>query len=388
MTVHHQQGPRAGTIWQTESNSFTDPNTGAPVRQLTTHPAVVDRHLYFTTDGWYDDGNRLLCRSDRTGEHELFSIDLRTDQLTQLTDLPVPVYNLTRVNETTNEVYFTQENTVVALELSTLSVRTVATRPERCPDTYHLVVDDVLADDERLLLKASEPMDVTGFDARRAFEPHTELFTVPIDGDEEPTLVHEENCWISHVNASPTQPSVFTFCHEGPWDHVDNRIHVRNLAADTTYRLRETADDEAVGHEFWLRDGEHVGYHGWRGSRTDGERFFGTVRYDDTDRRETPIPVRETHCHAITRDRFVCDGSTEIQGLLVYEYDEKNDRYRGPRRLATHSWDPSGPHPHARMSPDGSAVAFDGDPTSGCDIYLVECPSFDSLAPLEGSVGE
>ena len=382
MAEELRQGPRAGVKWPAEVDSYTDPNTGARVRRLTDHPGADDHHLYFTTDGWYDDGRRLLLRSRREGRRNLFSLDLETGVLTQVTDLPEQVYGSTRVDPGRREVYVTHGDRAVAVDLDRLSVREVARCPPDYRDDYAFAVDDVLADGDRLLVKATERTDVEGFDATRERRPHCAVFVVPVDGSGDPELVHEEERWISHVNASPTRPELLTYCHEGPWDRVDNRMHVANLDTGETYRLRAVDDDEAVGHEFWLADGEHVGYHGWRGSREDGERFFGTVRYDDTDRRETPIPVRETHCHANGRSRFVCDGDTGLQHLLLYDADGDGG-YRGPRKLATHAWDEASPHPHSRFSPDGSTVVFDADPGGDSDVYLVDVPAFDDLPRVD-----
>lgn len=50
------QGPRAGRNYPAEDETYTDPATGATVRRLTSYPDVDDYHLYFTENGWYDDG--------------------------------------------------------------------------------------------------------------------------------------------------------------------------------------------------------------------------------------------------------------------------------------------------------------------------------------------
>jgi hypothetical protein len=46
---------------------------------------------------------------------------------------------------------------------------------------------------------------------------------IAADGGGAATL-RKEKTWIGHINTSPTQPHLLTFCHEGPWDLVDNRI--------------------------------------------------------------------------------------------------------------------------------------------------------------------
>jgi len=385
-----EQGPRAGAVRPAELETYDDPHTGATVHRLTTDPDSDDRHLYFTADGWYDDGRRLLLRCKREGQRDLYSVDLETGQLTRLTDLEHGVGGCTRVNPEANEVYFAYSTTggwydaeyVLGLDVTTLEVRPVVKKPEGYDD-YGFGVDDVLADDERLLVSVSENTDAEGHEATRATYPHCAIFAADIEGEDDAELIHEEEYWISHVNASPTRPELFTYCHEGPWDKVDTRIHIVNTETGLNEPLREVHDDEAVGHEYWLREGEYVGYHGWEGENDNEDCFHGTVKWDDTDRRETEIPVRRTHCHSNTRDRFVCDGDdAKVPFLLLSEYDEETETYE-TRKLATHAWDPDSPHPHARMSPDGETIAFDADPTGSDDAFLVEIPPFEDLPVYE-----
>ena len=392
MVEELQQGPKAGVKWPAEVDEYRDPNTGVRVRQLTNYPDAQDHHLYFTTDGWYDDGRRMVLRSQREGRRNLFSIDVETGVITQLTDLPDQVYGSTQVNETTREIYFGQSlngdrygnDVIAALNIDTLEVNEIARKPDGYEE-YEFGVDDVLADDERLLVSVSERTDGEGLEGTRATYPHCAIFIVQIDG-ENPELIHEEEHWISHVNASPTRPELFTYCHEGPWDNVDNRIHLVNTETDENYQLRAVDENEAVGHEYWLADGETVGYHGWRGERNTENCFHGFVRYDDTDCIETPIPVRRTHCHANTRDLFVCDGDdTHVHSLLLYQWDEETGEYEGPRKLTTHAWSEDSPHPHARFSPDGSMIVYDGDrPGEDNNVFLVDVPDFEKL-PLHES---
>lgn len=385
-----QQGPKAGVKWPAEIKEYRDPSTGVCVRQLTNYPDAQDHHLYFTTDGWYDDGRRMVLRSQREGRRNLFSIDVETGVITQLTDLPDQVYGSTRVNETTREIYFGQSfegdrhgnDVIAALNIDTLEVSEIVRKPDGYEE-YGFGVDDVLADDEHLLVSVSERTDGEGLEGIRATHPHCAIFIARIDGGD-PELVHEEEHWISHVNASPTRSELFTYCHEGPWDNVDNRIHLVNTETDENYQLR--AGDDAVGHEYWLVDGETIGYHGWQGERNTENCFHGFVRYDDTNRIETRIPVRRTHCHANTRDLFVCDGDdTHVQSLLLYRWDEETGEYEGPRKLATHAWGEDSPHPHARFSPDGSMVVYDADrPGEDNNVFLVDVPEFEELPPHDG----
>ncbi|HUS57034.1 MAG TPA: oligogalacturonate lyase family protein [Planctomycetota bacterium] len=60
------------------------------------------------------------------------------------------------------------------------------------------------------------------------------------------------------------------FCHEGPWQRVDNRIWGLDIETRRAWKIRPTAPGECVGHEYWMSDGEHIGYHGGNASLTGG----------------------------------------------------------------------------------------------------------------------
>ena len=62
-----------------------------------------------------------------------------------------------------------------------------------------------------------------GFQETWEAHPHSAIVKIPIDGGA-PETVYEENYWLGHFNASPNLPNIVTFCHEGPWRLVENRI--------------------------------------------------------------------------------------------------------------------------------------------------------------------
>ncbi len=46
---------------------------------------------------------------------------------------------------------------------------------------------------------------------------------VNMDGSGSRTIVHD-SCWCNHFQFSPTDPNVALFCHEGPWNLVNQRM--------------------------------------------------------------------------------------------------------------------------------------------------------------------
>ena len=387
------QGPKAGRNWPSEMESYDDPASGARVTQLTKYPGVDDYHLYFTEDGWYDDGRRLLMRSDRDGGRQLYSIDLETGLITQLTDIE-GFGGGTSVDHARSDLYFWVDDRVVRFDLDTYRVADVI---YEVPDGYGGGSMDVNADGNALYLAIMEEVDLPGerprFDELMEAKPHTKLFAVPTDGGG-PTLLRETDTWAnSHVNASPTRPELFMYCEEGPWAEVEHRIWTVDADAGEVWKVREVSEGGGVGHEYWMRDGERVGYHGSLDPQAcegidDPEPFMGSARYDDTDRREMALPdavYALSHTHANTPEMHVCDGTFEaVPYGLLYRYDETTEEYEGPRVLATYDWTHEGPHPHSRFSPDGKHVLFDSARYDGSsNLYLVEVPPFEELPVYE-----
>lgn len=383
------QGPDAGRTHPPEHEAYDDPETGARVRRLTSDPDADSWHLYFTENGWHDDGRRLLFRSNRGGSRDLYSIELESGEITQLTDLPGDIGGVTRIDGHETALFWCDER-LVSLDLESLEGRTLY----ELPDGYSGSIAAGTADGSRAVTAISEDVEVDpGEDrdswiaAREATKPHSQVLSVALEGGE-PTIHVDEDRWLNHVNASPTRPELVTYCAEGPWEVVD-RIWGLDLETGETWKIRPTGDGEhedeveAVGHEYWLADGETIGYHGWTGTRADPDAFFGQVRYDGEHVREYLAPDIYTHFHSNSRALVVGDGTHRgAPHDLLWEWDEDADTYAPPRILASHGWSgDDDTHPHSRLSPDDERVVFDSSRGgTGSDVYLVNVP--DDLAEL------
>jgi oligogalacturonide lyase len=194
-------------------------------------------------------------------------------------------------------------------------------------------------------------------------------------------MVWEEKTWIGHVNTSPTQAHLLTFCHEGPWEMVDNRIWGMDLGSGDVWKIRPRQDEEIVGHEYWHADGERIGYHGaW----PDGRKLFGHVRCDNTERVEVDFPFETGHIHSNDHRLIVGDA-----GSVVRLWRWNGEGYDGPRVLCEHrcSKHIQNLHVHPRFSPDGTEVLFTSDRSGYGNVYLAEVPEFESLPLLPEVAG-
>jgi len=381
-----------GYVWPPEWRTLTDPVSGATIHQLTDY-FCHSYHPYFTEPGWYDGGRRLVFSSERGNAQNLFSIDLETGEILQLTDLDPADGDLgtkVAVSAIRHEVIYYQGGKLMALDLHTLNERALYERPEgyvrgatnvtadgRYVLTYHVqdlsdMVDDPGYRDYMIGRKGGS----SGGFQKMVWEkhPHCVIVRVATDGSGS-EVIYEEEYYLGHVNPSPTLPNILTFCHEGPWNLVENRI--RGLDAETgeVWQIRPNAPDEAIGHEYWMQDGEHIGYHG----RTLGGPVYGSIRYDNTDQVEAPFDYGSTHFHSLDLDLIIGDGSRQDPYLLLWQF--RAGEFVGPKVLAWHrgSMHVGHIHVHPTMSPDGRQVLYGADPQGYCQVYLADIPEFDRL---------
>lgn len=383
----------AGKIWPGETRTYTDPRTGVEVKQLTNYRGH-SHHFYFTNPGWYDGGRRLVFSSDRDNKTNLFSIALENGEITQLTDLtPLPLpreveFLRACLNPVRPEAYFWYGYELVALDLNTLEQRTL----HRMPDGWDVSMINCSADGKHVYCSISEDMSgrfrvdllrgYVGFRETWAAMPLSQIVQVAVDGSGS-RVVWEEKYWIGHVNTSPKHSHLLTFCHEGPWEEVDNRIWGLNAETGDVWKIRpREAEGETVGHEYWHADGNLIGYHG---RYPNGETFFGHIRYDNTNRIEVPFEHIRGYCqhfHSNGIDMVVSDVGPTVD---VWRWD--GESYGEARALCSHdsSCKIQQLHVHPRFNAAGTQVVFTSDVSGYGNVYLCDLPDFDSL-PLVGNV--
>ena len=376
-----------GTVTPPEGRSFADPVTGVAIRQLTDHRAH-SHHLYFTNSGLWDGGRRMLIASDRGNATNLYSVDLAGGELTQLTDFgpgASPSLQSAYVNPRRDEVYFRLGRQVVALDLRTLAQRVLSEVPAGYIDGNMSCTADgktlCMAQHQDLSDRIRREPGYIGFGEYSAARPHCRIVAIGVDGGAERVL-HEEDFWLAHVNTSPVLPDVLTFCHEGPWRTIDQRMWVLNVATGRVWKLGEQTAGEAVGHEYWFADGRRVGFHGSRGET----HLFGWIHWDGTDRREIELPHASFHFHSLDETLIVGDGLKTVPYMLMWRL--AGGRYDGPRILLRHraSFHVQIVHVHPRMFRDldgGLKVVYTADHNGYGNAFVADVPDLDRLPPFK-----
>lgn len=375
-----------------EWHEYRDPVTGVRMRRLTGYLGHSN-HLYFTNPGWWGDGRRLVFQSDRGNRTCLMSIDLESGSLTTLSEEPPGTDLLVAfVNPVHPEAYFWSSNELVGVDLRS------ATRRELFEVTANQVpVSLSVTADGRYICSAvrdkvafEHELDLlngyVGFRDLCEARPTTRVIRIDTQtGTAE--VAHEDDRWIGHVNASPTRPDLLSFCHEGPWEIIDQRMWGLNpQQPGEPWKIRPQSPEECIGHEYWLADGERIGYHGWN-EPSHRDPFLGSIRFDNTDPIERPFPYDSDHIHSNTPDLIVGDGPGARRSPHVVLWKWDGERYEGPRVLCRHasSRHMQRTHVHPLLTTGNRSVLFTSDRRGYADMYLVEVPPFESL-PLADEI--
>lgn len=378
-----------GQIYPPEIVWQTDPATGVRVARVTSFRGNHN-HLYFTNNSFYDGGRRFVIGGDRDNVTNFFSVNTEDFAITQLTDLPPLPYGEDLkaleavVDPVRNACYFFYGRTLYRLDLMTLSMKAIYEAPEGF--VHHVV--SVPCDGEYVYTSIYEDLSArfridtqhgyVGFDDIFAAKPLSRILKIRADGSSS-EVIREENCWIAHVNISPTHPTHLTFCHEGPWNRVDHRIWAMDTETGEVRKLRETLPGEVIGHEYWFRDGERVGYHG---TRPDGNAYLGYACFDGSDGEETEFSYPATHVFSVDESLVFGDGGPAVPYISVWQKD--GERYLPGRALCGHfsSFKDQNAHPHPAITPDGKYCLFTSDRSGYEQVYLAEIPEDISSLPL------
>ena len=396
----------SGMMKQTDTNdasfSYTDRASGRTVRQLTTYRGHSS-HPYFTDPCWFNDGRSFVFTSDRDGASNVYRYDIDDGAVRRLSDLtgvhkenervfdyrPQPMYSAAN-----DRAYYWWRNTLFELDVETGAERTVYTAPENVLLGIHAATSAdgkyiCTAMRDRVESKApSLEYPYHKFPELMRARPKTAIIRIEVATGACETI-HEEEQFITHVNHSPTLPNVLTFCHEGHWEHIEQRIWGLDITTGKRWKIRDQSDRRyTVGHEYWFADGERIGYHGRPRSGAADEHVYGFARWDGSDVTEVTFPYHSNHFASADEKVIVGDGtpvrvSLDTPYIMLYARD--GERFTEPRVLAEHrcTFNHQHSHCHPRFTPDGRSILFVSDATGYAQLYLVEIGAIEELPRIE-----
>jgi oligogalacturonide lyase len=385
-----------GQKWDSEMRRFADEKTERTITQLTSTGNNV--HLYFTENSFDLHRDEIVFVSDRaSGEdkapHEdprynLFRMDLGSGEMVQLTDEAQGVHNVTKTPNSRLIVYAVGQ-TIKALDTETGETTTVYKET----GGYRVGAPSIGANRRYIAFCRNEKVDVprgpnyTGFKESFYRIKDGRITLAYLDGSGW-LDVFKDTHWLGHFQFCPDDPTLATFCHEGPWHLVAQRIWLLDFVSREAKPCFRQDEEDSVGHEFWTQDGyvffddRGPGHDGTiTSSRTQAVAtdvavkasamipFVGLADHNGNVVRRIDLPYYCNHYHA-NPDNTILVGD-DVDDLVLIDISGEESTIEV---LCNHktSWHTQSAHCHPTWSWDGSRILYASDVDGRVNIYLVE----------------
>jgi oligogalacturonide lyase len=385
-----------GQKWAPEIREFKDERTGRAIRQLTTHGNNV--HLYFTENSFDAHENQIVFRSDRaSGEdkaprenplYNLFRMDLDSGEMVQLTDEAESVGGVTKTPDSRIVVYSTG-NKIRKLDTATGQISTVYEET----GNYRVGAPSISRNRRYIAFCRNEQVDVprgpnyAGFKDRYYLVKDGRITLAYLDGSGW-FDVFKDTHQVGHFQFCPDDSTLATYCHEGPWHLVTQRIWLLDFVSREARPCFRQGEHDSVGHEFWTQDG-YIFFDD-RGPGHDG-----TITSDRTQAVATHVAVKQSqmipfvglvdrHGHLVKRIDmpYYCNhyhGNADNTLLVGDDVDELvlidiSGQEAKLEVLCNHktSWHTQFSHCHPTWSWDGSRILYASDYGGRVNLYMIE----------------
>ena len=359
---------------------------------------LVNVHLYFTENSFDVRENEIIFRSDRaSGEdkapHEdphynLFRMDLGTGEMVQLTDETESVDSVTKTPDSRLVVYAVG-NTLKGLDTKSGEVSTIYEET----GNYNVGSPSIAPNRRYVAFCRNENVHVprgpnyTGFKERYYLVKDGRITLAYLDGagwfD-----AFKDTHQVGHFQFCPDDSTLATYCHEGPWHLVTQRIWLLDFVSREARPCFRQQEHDSVGHEFWTQDGyvffddRGPGHDGTITSqRTQAVATHVAVKQADmvpfvglADRhgnvvRRISLPYYCNHYHANPAHTVLV--GDDVDDLVLIDISGEEARLEV---LCNHktSWHTQTSHCHPTWSWDGRRILYASDRGGRVNLYLVE----------------
>ncbi|TCL58319.1 oligogalacturonide lyase [Hydrogenispora ethanolica] len=377
-----------GKEFPAEKRFYRDEKTGLEVAQLT-GGGSNNYHFYFTDNSFTVGDREIYFLSDRSSQtprmYDLFKLDLESGIITQVTAEARGVHGHTKTPDSEILVYVTG-NQLKKLDpksgrsevIYETGPETVMAAPFISPDKKYVGIP------RNEKVRINRGANYSGFQETMFATKKGWITLVYLDGSGAEDI-YEDTHWLGHFQFAPDDSAIATYCHEGPWNLVQQRIWLLDLVKRSVKPCFRQGADDCVGHEFWTRDGliffdnRRKGHDGTITSdRTqattadpeDGQTpYIGLADKNGEVIRTIDMPFYCNHYHA-NNDNTLLVGD-EVEDLVLIEIGGQEASLR---TLCTHktSWYTQRVHCHPTFSWDSQKILFTSDRDGKANLYLAD----------------
>jgi oligogalacturonide lyase len=395
-----------GQTWKSEMRSYKDEKSGRTVRQLTTTGNNI--HLYFTENSFIKGKNEIIFLSDRASgedkrpeEHphtNIFHMDLDSGVITQLTDEPMrsdanqhagPVGGVTKTPDG-HLIVYKVGNQIKKLDTNT--GQTTVVYEER--GAYNIGAPSIAPNRRYVAFCRNEEVETpdgpnyTGFKERFYLVKDGRITLAYLDGSGWLDIFKDTH-QVGHFQFCPDDSTIGSYCHEGPWNLVTQRIWLLDFTAREARPCFRQDEADSIGHEFWTQDGyiffdnRGPGHDGTiTSSRTqavatevavkaqhDFIPFVGMMDRSGNLVKRIDMPYYCNHYHA-NPDNTLLVGD-DVEELVLIDISGEQAKLAV---LCSHrtSWHTQSAHCHPTWSWDGKQILYASDEGGKVNLYLVE----------------
>jgi len=368
---------RKGQTFPSEHSQRRDPQTGAVIHQMTSHPSI-NHPSYFLHSSFTPDQKAILFTSYRSGQAQLFQAAFPDGEIRQLTGEPAIHPFSPAVAPDGGRVFFIRGGAVWAIDRETLEETLIADFPGA------QLGECSLSADGEWLTAACKRGAAAGLVVGRQKESQWRMIEFPR------TVIHPQ--------FSPLDPEWIEFAG----DPAPRMHRIRRNGANLEC-LHENSNDEFVVHEtflgatgdlvftVWPRAVKRLD---WNTRRIDTIAEFnawhitpnraGTAILCDTNHPDIGLQLIDV---ATGSRRAICHPQSSNQGsqwrksryALADDWAaalaDKEKSVSWMEMAADSVYGPQWTHPHPSFSPDEKRAAFASDCTGHTQVYVVELPA-------------
>ena len=328
------------------------------------------------------DMRREEVKPTNVNDRQLYSIDLATKKVTRLTST-ASAMNGEVVSEKTKTVFYQIKDSVFALDFTTKKSKLVFVFPADFRSSISTVNADgsLLAgaratDAEKEILK-NNPNKSSYFNLiYEAHLPKT-LFTINVKTGEL-TKIFADSAWLNHLQFSPTDPTLLSFCHEGPWHKVNRVWHINVNTRKIVQVHHRTMDMEIWGHEWFGKTGKTM----WFDLQQPRGKTFYVAGWDIATGKEKKYELQRNdwsvHYNSNADESlFAGDGgdpgavAKAPDGQWINLFKPNGDKFETTKlvNMKHHQYKLE---PNVHFSPDGKWIIFRANFEGEANVYAVE----------------
>jgi len=387
--------------WPSEISTFNDPKTGCVIKKLTSTGNNV--HMYFTENSFVKGKNEIIFQSDRaSGEdkapHEdpkycIYRMNLDTGQIEQLSDEVIRAPHSVTKTPDAELISYSAQGAVKVMDMKTGKTITVY----QAQPGYEIASVPSIALNRRYVAFCRNEINESPIHYHGAnYAGFKERFYAIKDG--RITLAYVDGSgWfdvfkdthqLGHFQFSPVDSTLGTFCHEGPWNLVTQRIWFLDFISREARPCYRQEEQDSIGHEFWTQDG--YTFFDNRGPGHDGTitsdrtqaivhnvavnqnqmiPFVGLMDRDGNLVRKIDLPYYCNHYHA-NPDNTVLVGD-DVDDLVLIDISGEKATHQV---LCSHhtSWHTQSSHCHPTWDWDGRRILYASDHGGRVQLYMLE----------------